>query len=143
MEIDVTDIVQDMPPPRPLTLTGAPGAPVAGPQESRGPGNAWKEACGMAAGRGVMEHPEVRRAMRDYLVSTGAWEQAEAAALPLEELCALLIQLVAGDMHEAGLRPDSTPDEWEQYAQDGQEGRVPSNLFRGGEDGRFYYTLEG
>lgn len=74
----------------------------------------------------------------DHFVGFGAWSESELKAMPIVELNALFIQLVSGDIREAGL--DQASPDWVQYARDSEAGKVAGNLF-GGTDDQVYYSL--
>lgn len=81
---------------------------------------------------------ENREEFSAYLGGFGAWSDDEISAMPLTELNAMFIQLVAGEIREAGLN-QSAPD-WPKYEADGQAGKISGNLFKG-DDGQIYYTI--
>ena len=138
MEIDVTEIVQGMSMDTPRFISGS----FLGtwPDPDTRAQDAWGVALSFAAKHPVLNHREDIAAMRTHLLGYGAWEGEEIADMTAEVLTALLVQLIAGDMHEGGLHAGSTEENWAKYKEDGIAGRVPSNLFRG-DDGRFYYDL--
>ena len=138
MEIDVTDIVAEMTPLTARAVSG--GWWGADPDPDSRKHRAWQEALRLASKHPVLNHREDQAAMRAHLRGFGAWEEEELADMTTEVLMALLVQLIAGDMYEGELHAESTEEDWARYEQDGHDGRVPWNLFRG-DDGRFYYDL--
>lgn len=138
MEIDVTEIVQEMTPLEARATSG--GWFGADPDPDSRKHRAWQEALRLASKHPVLNRREDIAAMRTHLLGYGAWEGEEIADMTAIELTALLVQLIAGDMYEGELHAESTEEDWARYEQDGHDGRVPWNLFRG-DDGRFYYDL--
>ncbi len=138
MEIDVTDIVAEMTPLTARAVSG--GWWGADPDPDSRKHRAWQEALRLASKHPVLNRQEDIAAMRTHLLGDGAWEGEEIADMTAIELTALLVQLIAGDMHEGGLNAESTEGDWIKYEEDGVAGRVPWNLFRG-DDGRFYYDF--
>ena len=136
MEIDVTNIVAEMTPLTARAVSG--GWWGADPDPDSRKHRAWQKALRLASKHDVLNTPQAQGAMRTHLLGYGAWEGEEIADMTAIELTALLVQLIAGDMHEGGLHAGSTEGDWAKYEEDGIAGRVPSNLFRG-DDGRFYY----
>ena len=98
----------------------------------------WRAACDDSADYPMLETDETRDEFRRYVRGFGAWTEEEIAQWSDTELNALLIQLIAGDIREAGLDTDA-PD-WEQYRNDSEAGRVPGNIFQGS-DGEVYYYV--
>ena len=138
MEIDVTEIVQEMTPLEAQATSG--GWFGAEPDPDSRKHRAWQKALRLASMHPVLNHREDIAAMRTHLLGYGAWEGEEIANMTAIELTALLVQFIAGDMHEGWLHAESTEEDWARYEEDGHDGRVPWNLFRG-DDGRFYYDL--
>lgn len=73
-----------------------------------------------------------------YFAGFGAWEEAELQAMPLSELNALFIQMVASSIREAGLN-QGQPD-WDKYQRDCEGGQLSGDLFIG-TDGQIYFSL--
>ena len=139
MEIDVTRIVEEMTPLETRAVSGGWWGAYPDPDVRKL--HAWQEALRLASKHPVLNHREDIAAMRTHLLGDGAWEGEEIADMTAIELTALLVQLIAGDMHEGGLHAESTEEDWAKYEEDGIAGRVPSNLYRADYDGRFYYEL--
>ena len=86
-----------------------------------------------------LDSPAELDAMRAWAGRTGAWETDEIAAWSDAELNALFVQLVSGDIREAGA--DCLADiDWGQYAEDAEAGQINGAMFRT-EDGNVYYYL--
>jgi hypothetical protein len=138
MEIDVTRIVEEMTPLETRAVSGGWWGAYPDPDVRKL--HAWQEALSLASKHDVLNTPQAQGAMRTHLLGYGAWEGEEIADMTAIELTALLVQLIAGDMHEGELHAESTEEDWARYEEDGVAGRVPWNLFRG-DDGRFYYDF--
>ena len=100
--------------------------------------NASKEAA--QAIPSLLPTPEHKEAFRDFVRSSGGWNDEEIAAWSEAELDALLLQWIAGDIREAF--GDSEPSEWDwaEYEKDAEAGRVSSRLFKA-EDGRIFFSI--
>ena len=71
----------------------------------------------------------------DYMESCGL---DEMELMNGQELNALFIQLISGDIRESiGL--DQTPIDWEGYEKDCEQGRNSANIFKGTDNNIYYY----
>jgi len=96
--------------------------------------NTWNAA--MNGPRPLLETPEQFQAARDYFQGFGAWDREECDAFTENEVQALLLQFIAGDVREAGA--DSLDDmDWEAYEADES---LCHRLFKSG-DGEIYYSI--
>ena len=77
----------------------------------------------------MLDTDEKREAFRNHVKGFGAWSDEEIAAWSDVELNALFIQLVSGDMREAGL--DEKPVDWEAYQEKAEEGNCSGNIYGG------------
>ena len=102
----------------------------------------WANACRASRRHPILCTYAEFEAARRYFKSFGAWAESAIAAMPLEELNALLIQDIAASMREGGLKSDATQDDWDDYYDQASEGQASGNLFKS-DDGRIYYTIEG
>lgn len=123
------------------------GGSMAGP-------NTWKAAKEAAEENDLLDTPEKLQAMRDFAQESGGWSEDEIAAWDNEELNALFLQWIAGDVRqcpsiEQSYGPEdsrfSTADsldeiDWEATQAMQEEGDCPSNIFRA-DDGRIYFYL--
>lgn len=104
-----------------------------GPNAGR---NTWEAAQHAAV---LLDTPAKVQAMRDHAKGFGAWDADEIAAWTDEEVNALFVQLISGDIREAGA--DSLTDiDWEEYERQSEAGQIAGRMFRG-IDGDFYYYL--
>jgi len=105
--------------------------------------NTWKAA--LDGPRPLLSTAEELQAFRDYLPDFGAWDAEEIAAMDDNELQALFLQFIAGDVRECpaieGGRADSLDEiDWPAYEAEASAGRIPSNLCRA-DSGEVFYSL--
>lgn len=136
MEIDITCFVKNEEPSE-YSASAAERGANAGPET-------WANAKRQAEHKPMLNTPEQLDAMRQWMKETGAWDKAERDAMTDEDLNALFIQLVSGDMREMGL-DDEFPDEfdWEAYRERSDGG---GNIYVGDIEGhegfgRWFYNL--
>lgn len=80
-----------------------------------------------------------REAFKEWIADFGAWNEGEREAFTDQELNALLVQFVSGDIREAGA--DSLEEiDPAQLQVDQEEGRVPSYLFQD-DSGAWFYSI--
>ena len=84
----------------------------------------------------LLDTAEKLECMRYWARASGGWNSEEIAAWSDNELNALFIQLVSGEIREKG------SDSWVEYEALSQAGQVSGSLFEG-IDGDIYYHLEG
>ncbi len=114
MEIDITRFFNEADPSE-FSASRAERGQNAGPKT-------WANAKTEAAKSPLLTTPEQLEALRRYVQDFGAWSEEEIAAWDDVECNATFIQLVSGDMREAGAEGDG------------------GNSYRG-DDGRVYYSL--
>lgn len=103
--------------------------------------NTWRAAKERAASEPMpLTTPEHFDALRQWAKETGAWDESERNAWTDEDCNALFIQLVSGDMREAGLDNDPDDDAWLAYTERAQNGEISGNIFQAA-DGKVYYEL--
>ena len=93
----------------------------------------WNRALAAARRWNLLDTPDKQAAFRAHVRGFGAWSDAEIEGFSSVELNALLIQLIAGDIREAGLDSGTT---WEEYNASENAGRLLQGI-----DGRVYYDL--
>lgn len=101
----------------------------------------WNNAIAQASTSPMLSTPEELEAMRDWVLSSGGWNQEEIAAWSDEELNALFIQLISGDMRQIEdlcSNEDGEPD-WTKYEEIANEGRISGSLFHADSGEIFYY----
>lgn len=133
MEIDITKFFKNVD-TWPLSGSIATHGPNAGP-------NTWASAKREARESPLLKTKDELGAMRKWAKETGAWSRKEIKAWSPEEVNALFIQLVSGDMREAGLDGDPDEIDWEAHEEESKETGAGSNLFKGTDD-RIYYYLD-
>ena len=102
--------------------------------------NTWNAAKKQALNSPpLLNTPEKLQAMRDFARESGGWNREEIAAWSENELNALFLQWIAGDVRELGA--DSLDEiDWEEAEEMKGEGQAPSNIFKG-DDGKIYFYL--
>lgn len=82
-----------------------------------------------------------REIFRQYIAGFGAWTDSEIKAWTNVELNALLIQMISGDIREAGL--NTVNPNWEDYAKGAESGQYSGRIYGGplSVDGRIYYCI--
>jgi len=106
--------------------------------------NTWNAAKEAGTDSPILTTPEQLQALRDYVKGFGAWDAEEIAGWDDAECNALFLQLVSGDVREAGW--DSLEDaEWDDEGSlidslTGERSESCGHLYRG-DDGATYYYL--
>lgn len=133
MEINITRFFKEA---EPMNYS----ASVAECGDNAGP-MTWNNANKAASEWCMIDTDEKREAFRDHVRGFGAWDDDEIASWSDTELNALFIQMVAGDMREAGLDDDHFDDvDWRAYEEGAHAGRYAGNIFKG-DDGEIYYHI--
>lgn len=96
----------------------------------------WENSLDNAEESPLLTEGEQIETARDYFGEFGAWDDDERAAWSAQEVNALLLQLIAGDIREA--LPELL-DDYEEYKRLAEEGPISSRIFRA--DGRWYYYV--
>ncbi len=81
-----------------------------------------------------------RAEFRDYVKSFGAWSEEEIAAWNDNELNALLLQMIAGDVREAFDDAEFSEWDWADYQKRAELGSISGNLFKT-DDGQVYFYV--
>lgn len=103
----------------------------------------WNAAIEDAPEYNILDTDEKRAAFREFVKASGGWEDEEVEFWTEQELNALLLQWVAGDMREPvgfELGPDATDETWKAYEQQAEAGQVSGRLFKG-TDGEIYFCI--
>ena len=130
MHIEITSLIElDY---FPLSHSAAEG----GENASR---DTWNASKDQAKETPLLDTEEKLESMRDFARSSGGWTREEITAWSADEVNALFLQWIAGDVREAGADSLSEID-WEEYDSQASEGRISSNLSHG-EDGRIHFYL--
>ena len=82
-----------------------------------------------------------KEAFRDFVRSSGGWDEEETAAFSDTDLTALCVQWIAGDIREGfgdGVSNDPAEWDWEDYNQRAERGSVPSTLYL--HDGKLFWS---
>lgn len=130
MEIEITSLLEtDC---FPLSHSVAEGGENAGR-------NTWNNAKEQAGEAPLLKTPEELQSAREYFKSFGAWSEDEIAAWNDQEINALFLQFIAGDVREMGADSLSEID-WKEAEELQSNGQAPSNIFRSN-DGRVFFYL--
>lgn len=79
-------------------------------------------------------------ALHEHVKGYDAWDREEIDAWSPDECNALFIQLISGDLREAGLDDCETDEfDWQGYEERQAAGTVNSNLYRGVDNEIYYY----
>jgi hypothetical protein len=101
--------------------------------------NTWNAAKERSQDEPLLTTPKQLDALRDYVKGFGAWTEEEIAAWDDNECNALFLQMVSGDIREAGA--DSLENiDWEDYKERAEAGNCSSNLFKT-KQGEIFYSL--
>lgn len=102
----------------------------------------WGNANNAAKEWHMIDTDEKREALREHVKGFDAWSDYEIASWSDTELNALFIQLVSGDMREAGLDDDHFDDiDWSAYEKGARAGRYAGRIYKA-DDGEIYYQLD-
>jgi hypothetical protein len=133
MELDITDFFTNA---APMDYS----ASVAEIGCNAGP-DTWRAACEDSADFPLLQTDEQRAEFRRYVKGFGAWEDEEINAWTDTELNALCIQMIAGDMREAGLSSDCTDEDWMEYQRKAERGTVTSSIYRDEDGSHVWYYV--
>ena len=101
----------------------------------------WRNA--VQADFQLLNNDEERTAFCDFVKSSGGWSEEEIALWSENELNALCIQWVSGDMREPvgfELGPATTAEQWAEYEEQSEAGQVAGSIFKA-EDGQVYFYI--
>jgi hypothetical protein len=100
--------------------------------------NTWSASKKEAENTSLLNTPEKLQAMRDFARESGGWNQEEIAEWSDNEINALFLQWIAGDVRELGA--DSLDEiDWEEAEEMQREGQAPSNIFKGDDEKIYFY----
>ena len=80
-------------------------------------------------------------AFRDFVRSSGGWDEEETAAFSDTDLTALCVQWIAGDIREGfgdGVSNDPAEWDWADYSERAERGAVSSTLYL--HDGKLFWS---
>lgn len=103
----------------------------------------WRAACDDAPDYPLLDTEEKRDAFRRFVRDSGGWTDEEILVWSNDDLTALLIQWVSGDMREPvgfELGPDTTPEQWADYREQSESGHCSGRIWRN-DDGRVYFYI--
>lgn len=132
MEIDVTALVQDQ-----ENWINYSGSRM---EHGQNAGQiTWRNSCKKAEEVQLLKEEEHFEEARDWFKTFGAWEDEEIANWTPQELNALLIQFVVGDLREYPTGDDGEVD-WEQAEVLANQGTISGSVHPGA-DGKFYFYM--
>lgn len=98
--------------------------------------NTWEASKGQAEETPLLDTPEKLEAFRDWVRDHGA----ERAAWTPQEVNALFLQWIAGDVRDLGADTLDGID-WEEAKALQDAGQAPSNIWRDPESGEFFFSF--
>jgi len=99
----------------------------------------WRASQEQAEKTPILQTENELQAMRDFARASGGWDEDEVNAWTPQEVNALFLQWIAGDVRALGA--DSLEEiDWTEAEELQREGQAPSNLFRA-DDGRVFFDL--
>lgn len=99
----------------------------------------WQASVECAEEIVLLGTDELKEAFRDFVRSSGGWDDEEIAAWSDTELNALLLQWIAGDVREAFGDTEFSEWDWDAYKIDAESGSKSSRLYRSGPTQVFFY----
>ena len=101
--------------------------------------NTWNASKEQAKETPLLKTPEELQAMRDFARASGGWTCEEIAEWTDQEINAIFLQWIAGDVRELGADSLSEID-WDEAEEMQSNGQAASNLYRS-DDGRIFFYL--
>lgn len=88
----------------------------------------------------LLDNDDKRQEFRDYVKSFGAWDVEEISSWNNEELTALFMQFISGDMREGDMNAEMSDDEWTEYQERAENGNISGRIYKG-DNGKIYYYI--
>ena len=85
----------------------------------------WGNSLEYAADHPLLETPDQIQEARDYVKGFGAWDDEEIAGWTDDEVQALIVQLIAGEIREM-----EHYDDYEAYVAASQAGQVSGSIYQ-------------
>lgn len=101
----------------------------------------WGHAVEDAKEWRMLTDEDDREQFRDHIRQFGAWDDDEIAEWSDDELEALLIQCISGDMRDAGLTGLPTDAEWAEYEAGAEQGTYSGRIMRSVTPGEVLYYI--
>ncbi len=101
----------------------------------------WANAKAEGADHPLLTSPEALDKARDYFREFGAWDDEERAAWDADEVNALLIQYISGNIREIEalcMRANGTIN-WRKVERLSSEGTIAGDIYP--HNGRIYFTM--
>lgn len=101
----------------------------------------WRAANESAVDYDFLNNAEKVDNFRKFIRSSGGWDDDEIDRWTHQELNALLIQWISGDIRDGGL--DQTPVDWRDYQENSEAGQCAGRIYGGplSIDGRVYFSI--
>ena len=133
MEIDITSFMLDAD-PFDFSASRAERGDDAGPQT-------WRNAMREADTTPLLTTSDQLDALRQWARESGGWTRKEIAAWSDQKCNALFIQIISGNMREAGMDECDLEDfDWAAYEEAERQGRISGGIYRTS-DGKFFFYL--
>jgi hypothetical protein len=130
MEIEITSLIE----------MHAPGLSASRMELGDNAGKiTWQAAKEQAEETPLLDTPEKLDAMRDFARASGGWDTEEVATWDAEEVNALFLQWIAGDVRELGADTLAGID-WAEAEEMQRGGQASSNIYQG-DNGKLYFYL--
>ena len=89
----------------------------------------WKNAVRYAQNKPLLTTPEQLNALRHWAKASGGWTKEETVNWSPDECNALFIQLISGDMREAGMDGLDIDDfDWSEYYARASAGQISGRI---------------
>lgn len=102
----------------------------------------WQNAMEESKGAKILESDDAINTARDWLEGFGAWSRDELDSMTSEEVRALILQFISGDIREAeSLAPGDGAGgiDWEAYGDLASHGTCPGRCYLGDDDRVYFY----
>lgn len=131
MELDITDFFKTC---TPFELSASQAE--MGAQAGR---LTWQNSMKAAETTQLLNSEDAREAFKAFVRSSGGWTQPEIDAWTEQQLNALFLQWIAGDMRQLGIEDGSADIDWTAIGERQKEGSAPSNIFLGSDERVYFY----
>jgi len=131
MELDVTDLFFQIE-PADLSASRAELGDHAGALT-------WNASMLAGAQFVPLKDGDALDAFRTFVRASGGWDDSEIHTMSADELQAMCVQWIAGDIRESDALERFPPD-WSAYQAECERGNVAGRLFEG-IDGRIYFYI--
>ena len=103
----------------------------------------WQAAKEATTEHDFLDNPEKVDNFKRYIAGFAVWSTEEVDDWSHQKLTALFIQMVSGDIRDAGL--DQRPVDWVAYQEQVEAGNCSGNIYGGSllavDDGKIYFSI--